>query len=92
MLQELKMVDGVNSSKECAEFNLQLDKVYRWVASNIQERLMFLAILWKLSSKYLLKQNPVFVNLPPGIIDDSIKPVSAQNIDNEGNFIGFFCQ
>ena len=61
-----------------------MDKAYHWVASNIQERLMFFAILWKLCSKYLPKQSPSFINIPPGIIDDSIRPLTSPAIDQEG--------
>lgn len=77
------------SFQETSEFNIQFDKVYQWSASNVQERLMFFAILWKLCSKYLPKQTPMFVNIPPGIIEDSVKQEST-SLDNEGCSSFFF--
>ena len=61
--------------------------MYQWSASNVQERLMFFAILWKLCSKYLPKQSPMFVNIPSGIIEDSVKPEASAALEHEGNII-----
>lgn len=40
---------------------------------------MFFAILWKLCTKYLPKQSPAFMNMPPGITEDSIKPEASSS-------------
>lgn len=61
-LEELKIVDGKSPDSE--EFDLHLDKVYRWVASNVKERQLFLTVLWRQCSRYLLKDKPVFKNIP----------------------------
>ncbi len=52
---------------------------------------MFFAILWKLCSKYLPKQSPMFVNIPSGIIEDSVKPEASSALEHEGNTI-LFCK
>ena len=45
---------------------------------------MFFAILWKLCSKYLPKQSPMFVNIPSGITEDSVQ-LSQATPALEGN-------
>ena len=50
---------------------------------------MFFAILWKLCSKYLPKQSPLFVNIPPGIIEDSTQ-LSQSTPALEGKKITIF--
>lgn len=76
-LAELKMVDGKNESSDTPEFDLQLDKVYRWVASNVQERQLFIIMLWRQCSKYVLKDKPVFKNIPKSwITEDVMTPES----------------
>ena len=71
--------------QETADFDMHFDKIYHWIASNVQERLMFFAILWKLCSKYLPKQTPLFVNIPTGIIEDYSVPETSQALDNGDN-------
>ena len=70
--------------QETAEFSIHFDKVYLWSASNVQERLLLFSILWKLCTKYLPKQSPMFVNIPPGIIEDSVIPETSVVLDHEG--------
>ena len=70
--------------QETAEFSIQFDKVYHWSASNIQERLVLFSILWKLCSKYLPKQSPMFVNIPPGIVEETVMPETSVALDHEG--------
>jgi len=82
-LKELKLIDGIDANKDTAEFDIHFDKVYHWVASNVQERSIFFSILWKLSSKYLPKQSSMFVNIPAGIIEDSVAPETSQVLDNQ---------
>ncbi|CAG9854021.1 unnamed protein product [Phyllotreta striolata] len=63
-LAELKSVDGHSESPDTPEFDLHLDKVYRWVALIPQERQAFIQNLWKFSLKYILHDQPVFKNIP----------------------------
>ncbi|XP_018331372.1 exocyst complex component 1 [Agrilus planipennis] len=71
-LVELKSVDGKNVLADNLEFDLHLDKLYRWVASSAQERQLFIITLWRQSSKYFLKEKPVFKNVPETWIREDV--------------------
>lgn len=45
---------------------------------------MFFAILSKLCSKYLPKQSPLFVNIPPGVMEESAAPQTTTTQSIEG--------
>ncbi|XP_048237004.1 exocyst complex component 1-like isoform X1 [Haliotis rufescens] len=82
LLRDLKIVDGKNANKETAEFDLNFEKLYKWVASSIDEKESFIACLWRLSQRYLI-QKPEFVNVPPGLLEDITAP-HDQNQKSEG--------
>nr|CAG4643786.1 EOG090X02H9 [Lepidurus arcticus] len=84
-LPELKAVDGKNPGKDTLEFDLHLDKIYKWEASNAQERLLFFAVLWKLCQKYLPKQTPVFRNVPQNVLNEATQSLNADSKDG-GSF------
>nr|XP_019931037.2 exocyst complex component 1 [Aedes albopictus] len=64
-LEEVKGVDGRNESSETHEFDLCLEKVYRWFAANLHERQNFITVLWKQLQKHVLaEERPVFKNVP----------------------------
>ncbi|CAH1965658.1 unnamed protein product [Acanthoscelides obtectus] len=74
-LAELKCVDGYNDSYDTHEFDLHLDKIYRWVASNPKERHAFIHNLWKQVSRHILKDKPTFKNVPNNwITEDAMTP------------------
>ncbi|XP_060528406.1 exocyst complex component 1 isoform X2 [Cylas formicarius] len=76
-LVELKSVDGHNEQYDTQEFDLYFDKVYRWVSTNPKERCNFIRCLWKQSSKHIMKDMPVFKNLPKAwITEDTLTPES----------------
>lgn len=39
----------LNLFQDTHEFDLHFDKVYKWYASNVQERQCFIIVLWKAS-------------------------------------------
>ncbi|XKL61796.1 hypothetical protein PGB90_001629 [Kerria lacca] len=45
-------------------FDLHFDKVYKWIAVNLQERQTFLVILWKQCMNIMTGNKPEFRNLP----------------------------
>ncbi|KAL1397782.1 hypothetical protein pipiens_009481 [Culex pipiens pipiens] len=64
-LEEVKGVDGRNESPETHEFDVQLEKVYRWFAANLHERQNFITVLWKQLAKHVrAEERPVFKNVP----------------------------
>ncbi|KAF2900398.1 hypothetical protein ILUMI_05792 [Ignelater luminosus] len=74
-LAELNVVDGKNEAADTVEFDLHMDKVYRWAASNTQERQLFIITLFKQCNKHLLKDKPIFKNVPKAwTIEDVMTP------------------
>lgn len=74
-LVELKSVDGHNDSEDTLEFDLHLEKVFRWIATNPKERHAFIHNLWKYSSRHILKDKPTFKNVPKSwITEDAMTP------------------
>ncbi|KAK6637036.1 hypothetical protein RUM43_010710 [Polyplax serrata] len=73
LLSDLKLVDGKNIDLETHEFDLHFDKVYKWFASNLQERQNFIMQLWKYCCRHLPKEKPNFENVPSKwLIDTSL--------------------
>ncbi|GAB6029107.1 GTP-Rho binding exocyst subunit [Chamberlinius hualienensis] len=68
-LRELKLLDGKNS-KDTAEFDLQFDRVYKWIASSAQDRNVFINCLRKLWTKYISRTKHNFINIPNEILED----------------------
>ncbi|KAL1488467.1 hypothetical protein ABEB36_014938 [Hypothenemus hampei] len=74
-LAELKSVDGHSELYDTQEFDLYFDKVYRWVSSSPKERYAFIHNLWKQASKYIVRDVPVFKNVPKAwITEDLLSP------------------
>ncbi|XP_050532723.1 exocyst complex component 1 isoform X2 [Daktulosphaira vitifoliae] len=63
-LHELIVVDGKSSSQDCLEIELMLDKLYKWLATNYQERKIFLISLWKQCANCVFEKKTEFKNLP----------------------------
>ncbi|KAH8319527.1 hypothetical protein KR067_012707 [Drosophila pandora] len=63
-LDEIKWVDGRNEQFETHEFDLQLEKVYKWYALNLHERQNFLAVLNRQVQKSVRGQRAEFRNVP----------------------------
>ncbi|RZF37975.1 hypothetical protein LSTR_LSTR005475 [Laodelphax striatellus] len=78
-LGSLKIVDGKTASADTQEFDLYFDKVYKWHASNTQERQSFLIVLWKQCSNYSLKERPEFKNLPKDWMSGEAVSIQAKN-------------
>uniref|UniRef100_A0A2L2Y966 Exocyst complex component 1 n=1 Tax=Parasteatoda tepidariorum TaxID=114398 RepID=A0A2L2Y966_PARTP len=70
-LRELKLVDGKDENKPTAEFDLHFEKVYKWIASSVQEKNAFIKCLWKFCS-HLPRQKPTFINIPKDLLQDQV--------------------
>ncbi|XP_018592532.1 exocyst complex component 1-like isoform X2 [Scleropages formosus] len=66
---DLTVVDGKDAVKETAEFDLHLDKVYRWVSSSAREKGAFVTCLWKINQRYL-QDKVKFINISPAILEE----------------------
>ncbi|XP_048772233.1 exocyst complex component 1-like isoform X2 [Ostrea edulis] len=87
LLRELKVVDGKSSSKETAEFDLHFEKVYKWVASSVNDKETFISCLWKLSQRYLI-QKPDFLNVPRHLLEEVSRPTgSIQTTQQEDDIV-----
>ncbi|XP_042663264.1 exocyst complex component 1 isoform X3 [Tyto alba] len=62
-LAELKLVDGKTLNQASLDFDLQFDKLYKWTASNFEEKKTFIRCLWKLNHRFLAS-SITFVNVP----------------------------
>lgn len=79
-LSELKQVDGRTDSTETHEFDLVLEKQYRWLAPNLHERQNFITTLWKQTNK--LRSNKVeFKNVPQVWFSMSPEHVSNEKLE-----------
>lgn len=81
-LSELKVLDGKNDSANTLDLDLHFEKVYRWVASNPQERKHFIMELWKQCCKYLPKEKPIFKNVPKLLL---VQDISTPEISDPTN-------
>ncbi|XP_001353799.1 exocyst complex component 1 [Drosophila pseudoobscura] len=63
-LDEIKSVDGRNEQFETHEFDIQLEKLYKWYALNLHERQNFLAVLNRQIQKYVRGPRAEFRNVP----------------------------
>ncbi|XP_016986058.1 exocyst complex component 1 [Drosophila rhopaloa] len=63
-LDEIKWVDGRNEQFETHEFDIQLEKLYKWYALNLHERQNFLAVLNRQIQKSVRGQRAEFRNVP----------------------------
>lgn len=73
-LSDLKIVDGKDEHASSIEFDLHLDKVYRWEASSSHDRQIFIITLWKQSLKHLAQQKIIFKNVPKMWITEDMTP------------------
>uniref|UniRef100_A0AAG5DWE7 Exocyst complex component Sec3 PIP2-binding N-terminal domain-containing protein n=1 Tax=Anopheles atroparvus TaxID=41427 RepID=A0AAG5DWE7_ANOAO len=46
-LEEIKCIDGRNDATDTHDFDMIVDKPYRWFAANLHERQNFISVLWK---------------------------------------------
>nr|XP_014100834.2 exocyst complex component 1 [Bactrocera oleae] len=69
-LEEIKWVDGRNEQLETHEFDIQVEKTYKWYALNLHERQNFLAVLYKQIQKYVRAQRAEFRNVPNAWLND----------------------
>ncbi|XP_010015884.1 PREDICTED: exocyst complex component 1-like [Nestor notabilis] len=72
-LAELKLVDGKTLDEASLDFDLHLDKVYKWTASSLEEKKAFTRCLWKLSHRFLAG-SIAFVNVPSYAAEGKQRP------------------
>ncbi|XP_043560586.1 exocyst complex component 1-like isoform X3 [Chiloscyllium plagiosum] len=76
--EDLILVDGKDADKDNPEFDLQFDKVYKWIASNSGEKNNFMSCLFKLNHRYLHNRIK-FVNINSHILEESLRPAVEQH-------------
>ncbi|XP_037933042.1 exocyst complex component 1 [Teleopsis dalmanni] len=81
-LDEVKWVDGRNEQFETHEFDIQLEKLYKWYALNLHERQNFLGVLYKQIQKYVRGQSAEFRNVPNAwLTEKSPEKILSAQID-----------
>lgn len=78
-LDEVKVVDGKNESPDTHEFDIHLEKQYKWLTANLHERQNFLAVLYKQINKHVKGERASFRNVPKSWLVDG----SPERIINE---------
>lgn len=81
-LPELKTFDGKSDESNTLEFDLHLDKIYKWEASNVKERQAFIIMLWKQCNKHIVKDKPEFRNVLKAWITDDVGTPEAKYINS----------
>ncbi|GFS06267.1 exocyst complex component 1 [Elysia marginata] len=85
LLRDLRTVDGKNAEKPTAEFDLLFERVYKWMASSVEDKETFISSLWRLSHRFLI-QKPEFLNIPERLLEDIKDPhmlrEKSQSVDD----------
>jgi len=88
-LRELRCVDAKEADK--GEFDLQFDKVYKWVASSLKEKDEFILSIVKICNRYLTRQKPQFLHIGPKLQEEVNRGMSisssipaSENVINGG--------
>lgn len=63
-LDEIKWVDGHLENFDVHEFDIHIDRVYKWYALNLHERQNFLTVLYKQIRKHVRGLQAEFRNIP----------------------------
>lgn len=82
-LDEIKWVDGRSEQFDIHEFDVQVEKLYKWYALNLHERQNFIAVLYKQIHKYARGAKAEFRNIPPAWLLDK-SPEKLMGIDGSG--------
>ncbi|XP_055843951.1 exocyst complex component 1 [Episyrphus balteatus] len=80
-LDEIKLVDGKSEDFETHEFDLQVEKLYKWYAINLHERQNFIAVLYKQINKYVRSNRAEFRNVPAAWLSE----MSPEKVAASGN-------
>ncbi|XP_052872288.1 exocyst complex component 1 [Anopheles cruzii] len=70
-LEDVKCIDGRNDAPDTHDFDMILEKPYRWFATNLHERQNFITVLWKQINKHCaVGERAVFKNVPKQWLTD----------------------
>lgn len=84
-IEDVKSVDGKEASAGSHEFDLVLEKQYRWFASNPHERQNFIVILWKQMKLIGAATGPdTFLNVPAAWLSEAAVKQSSSQYDADG--------
>ncbi|XP_013100310.2 exocyst complex component 1 [Stomoxys calcitrans] len=82
-LDEIKWLDGRSEQFDIHEFDVQVEKLYKWYALNLHERQNFLAVLYKQIQKHGRGTKAEFRNIPSAWLMDK-SPEKLPGITNSG--------
>lgn len=83
-LDEIKWVDGHAEHFDVHEFDIFVDKLYKWYALNLHERQNFLTVLYKQIRKHVRDMPAEFRNVPLTWLIDKLPDKVATNIVTNG--------
>ncbi|RVE57400.1 hypothetical protein OJAV_G00215970 [Oryzias javanicus] len=71
-IDQLQQVNGIDSSKDCPEFDLSFDNtVDQWAASSAGDKCTFIQVLHYTCQRYCLEKKPEFVNCQAKLLGES---------------------
>lgn len=71
--EDLLLVDGKDAYKDNPEFDLQFDKLYKWITSNSGDKNSFMSCLFKLNRRYMHGRIK-FINISSQILEECLRP------------------
>ncbi|XP_037820540.1 exocyst complex component 1 [Lucilia sericata] len=82
-LDEIKWLDGRSEQFDIHEFDVQVEKLYKWYALNLHERQNFIAVLYKQIHKYARGAKAEFRNIPTAWLMEK-SPEKLMGVDGGG--------
>ncbi|XP_077394254.1 syntaxin-binding protein 6 isoform X2 [Festucalex cinctus] len=71
-LDQLRQINGIDSNKDCAEFDLTFDNAFdQWVAGSAGEKCTFIQILHHTCQRYIPMRKPEFVNCQAKLLGEA---------------------
>ncbi|ESO07376.1 hypothetical protein HELRODRAFT_76461 [Helobdella robusta] len=70
-LRQIKLLDAKYIDRDVGDFEIHIDKVYKWVASSVAEKNAFIQSLWK-SQQQLLHNQTALESLRLSILPDQV--------------------
>ncbi len=85
MLDEVKLIDGKSESAETHEFDIVLEKTFKWFTANLHERQNFIVVLYKQINRHVKGEKAVFKNVPRSWLSDSPEKLIKGENKNDAN-------
>lgn len=88
-LEDVKLVDCKNENSETHEFDLLLEKPYKWFAPNLHERQNLITILYRQINKHVQEEKVIFKHIPKSwLLESSLdKSIAIEKFDENAEVV-----